>query len=102
MAASKSGIERHLHSVPLPTISGPPVPSSGAGSAALEPTAAPTNLTDVTQIGYHAASFSPQAGYYVLTYRGPLVPWQKVIKVGNSCESYLATNTAWHSPVMLP
>lgn len=38
-------------------------------------------LTDVTQPGYYSASFSTGAGYYLLSYAGPDVPWQKVKKV---------------------
>jgi dipeptidyl aminopeptidase len=37
-------------------------------------------LTDVEQPGYYTASFSTGAGYYLLSYKGPDVPWQKVKK----------------------
>lgn len=43
-------------------------------------------MTDVAQPSYHSASFSPQAGYYQLSYDGPLVPWQRVVNIGNSCQ----------------
>ena len=38
-----------------------------------------TPLTDVSSPGYYDVSLSPQAGYFVLSYRGPDVPWQRVI-----------------------
>jgi dipeptidyl aminopeptidase len=44
-------------------------------------TAERKQLTDVTQPGYYSASFSTGAGYYLLSYQGPEVPWQKVKKV---------------------
>lgn len=42
-----------------------------------------TALTDTTSPGYFEASFSPKAGYYVLGYRGPEVPWQRLIEAGS-------------------
>lgn len=41
-----------------------------------------TPLTDPTFPGYFQASFSPKAGYYVLGYKGPEVPWQRLIETG--------------------
>lgn len=41
-----------------------------------------TPLTDTTFPGYFQASFSPKAGYYVLGYKGPEVPWQRLIETG--------------------
>lgn len=41
------------------------------------------SLTDVTQAGYYSASFSTGAGYYLLSYAGPDVPWQKVKKAND-------------------
>src|SRR5690348_9504512 len=40
-------------------------------------------MTDVSQQGYYTASFSTGAGYYLLSYRGPDVPWQKVKKISD-------------------
>lgn len=37
-----------------------------------------TMLTDTTTPAWYEASFSPEAGYYLLSYRGPNVPWQSV------------------------
>lgn len=42
-----------------------------------------TALTDTTVPGYFQASFSPKAGYYVLGYKGPEVPWQRLIETGS-------------------
>lgn len=42
-----------------------------------------TALTDTTFPGYFQASFSPNAGYYVLGYKGPEVPWQRLIETGS-------------------
>ena len=74
--AAKPSIERHIYSVPLPTISSEKV---------VEPQA----LTDVTKPSYYSAKFSPQAGFYVLSYRGPSTPWQKIIQTDNSCKLLL-------------
>lgn len=40
----------------------------------------PTALTDLKQPGYFDVSFSPGAGYYLLSYRGPDVPYQRLIE----------------------
>ncbi|KAF8930232.1 hypothetical protein BGZ58_008379 [Dissophora ornata] len=61
ISTEKSSIERHLYSVSM-------------GSTVRTP------LTDLTLPGYYTASFSTGAGYYLLSYRGPDVPWQKVKK----------------------
>ncbi|KAG0317535.1 hypothetical protein BGZ99_006222 [Dissophora globulifera] len=61
ISTEKSSIERHLYSVSFDTAERKP-------------------LTDVTQPGYYSASFSTGAGYYLLSYKGPDVPWQKVKK----------------------
>ncbi|KAG0363875.1 hypothetical protein BGZ54_007981 [Gamsiella multidivaricata] len=61
ISTEKSSLERHLYSVTLDS-------------------ADRKSLTDVTLPGYYTASFSTGAGYYLLSYRGPDVPWQKVKK----------------------
>lgn len=43
----------------------------------------PTALTDTSVASYYSASFSPGAGFYLLSYEGPNVPFQKLIEVGN-------------------
>lgn len=35
-------------------------------------------LTDVSKPGYFDVSVSPKGGFYVLSYKGPDVPWQRV------------------------
>lgn len=60
-------MQRHIYSVPLPTSN---------STAVVKPTA----LTDVSSPAVYDASFSPQGGFYLLTYKGPQAPWQKVIE----------------------
>ena len=62
-----------MYSVPLP---------ESIPFVAVEPTA----ITDVAKPSYYSASFSPGAGYYVLNYQGPGIPWQKLVQAGNSSE----------------
>lgn len=37
-------------------------------------------LTDATRPGYFDVSFSPGAGYYLLSYKGPGIPNQRLIE----------------------
>lgn len=60
VATKESPIQRHVYSVKL---DGTDLKS----------------LSDTTQEGYHSVSFSTGAGYALLSYRGPNIPWQKVI-----------------------
>ncbi|KAJ3974288.1 dipeptidyl aminopeptidase [Lentinula raphanica] len=71
-AANPSSIGRHLYSVPIPT----------ANSADTVP---PTQLTkaELDENPYYAVHFSPEAGFYLLSYEGPNIPWQKVIQTSN-------------------
>lgn len=39
-------------------------------------------MTDHSTPAWYEASFSPQAGFYLVSYRGPGVPWQSVLKSG--------------------
>jgi len=59
LSTMKSPVERHLYSISL------------FGKDL-------TPLTDVTEDGYYGVSFSPQSQYYVLSYNGPEIPYQKV------------------------
>ncbi|KAF9465555.1 dipeptidyl peptidase IV N-terminal region-domain-containing protein [Collybia nuda] len=77
-AANPSSIERHLYSVPLP---------ASSSAAAVEP----AELTDRTKSSYYSSNFSPEAGFYVLHYQGPNVPWQKIVQAGNSTFDYTLT-----------
>ena len=69
-AANPSSTQRHIYSVPLPKT---------GDTARTEPTA----LTDTSSAGFYEASFSPEGGFYLLSYRGPHAPWQRVIHVGD-------------------
>ncbi|WVQ93213.1 hypothetical protein IAU59_000277 [Kwoniella sp. CBS 9459] len=68
MSANPS-IDRHLYSAPIP-------------SAEEEYEPALTALTDTTSPGYYTVSFSPGGRYYVLAYKGPEVPWQRLMETG--------------------
>ncbi|KAK6842726.1 hypothetical protein PG987_003586 [Apiospora arundinis] len=59
-AAKESSIQRHVYSVKL----------DGSDLRA---------IVDTESEGMYEASFSSKAGYTLLTYKGPKVPWQKVI-----------------------
>lgn len=74
--AAKPSTERHIFSVPIPTISS-------------EKLVEPEALTDVTKPSYYSAKFSPQAGFYVLNYKGPSTPWYKIIQTDDPCELLL-------------
>ncbi|KAF5379515.1 hypothetical protein D9615_006521 [Tricholomella constricta] len=87
-AANPSSIERHVYSTPLPK----DVPFQ-----AVEPTA----LTDVTKPAYYSTSFSPGAGFYVLDYQGPTIPWQKIVQVGNSSFEHILTKNEWLTNVTM-
>ncbi|KZT59115.1 dipeptidyl aminopeptidase [Calocera cornea HHB12733] len=52
----------------------------------------PTALTDVGKPGYWSASFSPKAGFYVLSYQGPDVPWQEMRKTSDPDWSIMLEN----------
>ncbi|KAH9832495.1 dipeptidyl aminopeptidase [Rhodofomes roseus] len=69
-AANPDSLQRHIYSVPIPAIS-------------TSETVKPTALTDVSSAAVYNANFSPEGGFYLLTYKGPYSPWQKVIKNGD-------------------
>ncbi|KAF1346682.1 dipeptidyl peptidase IV N-terminal region-domain-containing protein [Delphinella strobiligena] len=78
VSTEKSSIERHIYSVKLD------------GSSK-------TPITDVSSIAYYSASFSKKAGYALLSYQGPGIPWQKVINtpsVSQNTEIVLEENQA--------
>ncbi|KAK4985561.1 hypothetical protein LTR50_005897 [Elasticomyces elasticus] len=48
-------------------------------------------VTDIGKVGYYDASFSKGAGFALLSYQGPGIPWQKVINTpGNSQHTEIA------------
>ncbi|KAH6915679.1 dipeptidyl-peptidase [Coprinopsis sp. MPI-PUGE-AT-0042] len=82
IAAKPASTQRHLYSVQLPE-----------DLSTVTATNDPTALTDASKPGYFSTNFSPNAGFYVLSYQGPNVPWQKIIQVGNTAFNYdLTTN----------
>ena len=72
VATKESSIQRHIYKVSL-------------GGTGLEP------LTDSGQEGYYDASFSKGAGYALLSYQGPDIPWQKIISTPSLPESFTHT-----------
>lgn len=48
----------------------------------------PRSLTDTRKESFYSASYSTSAGYCLLTYEGPDIPWQKVINTHSVDESF--------------
>jgi dipeptidyl aminopeptidase B len=72
----ESSIQRHVYRVKL----------DGTGFEA---------ITDTSSEAYYAASFSTGGGYALLDYKGPDIPWQKVISmpgVGDTFDLFLEKN----------
>lgn len=45
-------------------------------------------MTETSQEAYYSASFSSGAGYALLNYQGPNIPWQKVVSTPSNTEKY--------------
>ena len=69
MAANPS-IDRHVYSASIPS-----------ADAIEEYQVAPDALTNIGAPGYFDVSFSPNGGHYLLSYRGPDIPYQRLIEV---------------------
>ncbi|KAL9074523.1 MAG: hypothetical protein Q9157_004359 [Trypethelium eluteriae] len=69
VATKESSIQRHVYRVNI----------DGSG---LEP------LTDTSKEGFYDVSFSEGAGYALLSYQGPDIPWQKVISTPSNSETF--------------
>lgn len=69
VATKESSIQRHVYQVKL-------------DGTDLKP------VTDTSSEGYYDVSFSAKAGYALLTYNGPNIPWQKVISTPSNSEKY--------------
>ncbi|KAK4105933.1 putative dipeptidyl-aminopeptidase B [Parathielavia hyrcaniae] len=69
VATKESSIQRHVYQVKL----------TGEG---LSP------VSDTSSEGYYAVSFSTGAGYALLTYQGPGIPWQKVVSTPSNPHKY--------------
>jgi len=80
-AANPSSVERNIFSIPLPS----------AASTGIEK---PKALTDISTPSSYDADFSPQGGFYVLSYNGPNVPWQSIHQTENSSFNYVLTENA--------
>jgi dipeptidyl aminopeptidase len=68
-STKESSIQRHIYSVKL----------DGSGME---------SLVETNGEAYYSASFSKGAGYALLDYKGPNIPWQKVISTPSSSEHY--------------
>ncbi|KAL8822125.1 MAG: hypothetical protein Q9191_007135, partial [Dirinaria sp. TL-2023a] len=69
IATKESPIQRHVYSVKL-------------DGTDLNP------LSDTSKEGYYSVSFSTGAGYALLSYRGPEIPWQKVISTPSNPDHF--------------
>ncbi|KAL2019800.1 hypothetical protein VTK56DRAFT_9151 [Thermocarpiscus australiensis] len=69
VATKESSIQRHVYQVKL----------TGEGLAP---------VSDTSAEGYYSASFSTGAGYALLSYHGPGIPWQKVISTPSNPQKY--------------
>ncbi|EPQ56197.1 hypothetical protein GLOTRDRAFT_59312 [Gloeophyllum trabeum ATCC 11539] len=80
--AARPSTDRHISAVQLPS------------SVASHKAGAPTDLTDLSVPAYYDAHFSPNAGFYLLSYQGPGIPWQKILQVSNESFNYVLTDNA--------
>ncbi|KAG1771459.1 dipeptidyl aminopeptidase [Suillus occidentalis] len=78
--AARSSIQRHIYSIPI--------------SASVSENVEPIPLTDESISSSYSVSFSPEAGFYLLNYNGPAVPWQRIVDVGNNDFDYVLTDNA--------
>ena len=72
VSTKESSIQRHVYSVKL----------DGTNLQA---------LTDTSKDGFYGVSFSSGAGYALLSYNGPNIPWQKVISTPSNTNHYEKT-----------
>ncbi|KAA6409826.1 MAG: dipeptidyl-aminopeptidase B [Lasallia pustulata] len=69
IATKEAPIQRHVYSVKL-------------DGSDLQP------ITDISKDGYYAVSFSTGAGYALLSYQGPDIPWQRVISTPSNPDRF--------------
>ena len=86
-SAYPASTQRSIFAAPIPSsasqeISTTPVPLVPSDTDAAADITDLTTLTDISTPAWYEASFSPEAGYYLLSYRGPEVPWQSIFKTG--------------------
>ena len=87
MSTEIESTQRHLYSVPL---AGWLTGKSKLSDITVDQKAIPPHVkivggilvadTTILNAGYYTASFSPLSGYYLLSYMGPGIPFQKIIK----------------------
>lgn len=78
--AARSSIQRHIYSIPI--------------SPLVSEYVELISLTDESIPSSYSASFSPEAGFYLLNYKGPAVPWQRIVDVNNSDFDYVLTDNS--------
>jgi dipeptidyl aminopeptidase B len=78
-AANPSSVGRNIFSIPLPLDSNLKYTDDAAA-----PIPKLSTLTDTSSMGQYEANFSPGAGFYLLSYKGPNVPWQRVIRTNDT------------------
>lgn len=84
-AASPTSTSRHVYSVSIPSAD-----TVDADSEVKIQDLAPES--EIESPGYWDAQFSPGAGFYVLQYEGPGIPWSSVVKVGDKDFEHPLTN----------
>ncbi|KAI0249668.1 dipeptidyl aminopeptidase [Lactifluus subvellereus] len=84
-AANPSSIGRNIFSIPLPL-------GGDLKFTDVAPIPKLTALTDTSSLGKYSADFSPDAGFYMLSYDGPNVPWQRVIKTNDSSFDFVVND----------
>ncbi|KAG7094398.1 hypothetical protein E1B28_007998 [Marasmius oreades] len=103
-ATKESSIERHLYSVPLPTSRStdiqPTEPKWLSKPSTLINPNVPVVSPDLNaelsggkeEQAYFSTDFSPEAGFYVLSYAGPNVPWQRIVKTGDEAFDFVLSS----------
>lgn len=72
VSTKESPLQRHVYSVYL----------NGTGL---------TPFTDTNEEAYYSISFSSGAGYALLSYSGPSIPWQKIVSTPSNPDTYTRT-----------
>ncbi|KAI0820257.1 dipeptidyl aminopeptidase [Trametes gibbosa] len=78
-AANPSSVERHIYAVPLPKLAGEKVEVKMKA------------LTDTSSPAFYDAVFSPQGAFYLLSYKGPHAPWQRIVHADDNDFDYVLT-----------
>ncbi|KAH9055740.1 dipeptidyl aminopeptidase [Lactarius vividus] len=86
-AANPSSVGRNIFSAPLPL-------DSNFKFSDAAPITQPSALTDTAGLGQYSADFSPEAGFYLLSYGGPKIPWQRVVKTNDTDFDFVINDNA--------